>query len=197
MLNNNKETESAEFINLASEKYPGNLLINQFKKYLDNKEKNKIQFNCKNISNIMGEVFYIFANALSSQRDYKLSNFYISLAKFLNPDFLSHDALLAENFFILKKNYEAKKIYKKISKLGSIYKWYAAKKISVIMDEEEKDSINFLSESYNEIEPDVYETFDFANFLRGKEKYEKSIKLYSEILLKINKVLVFVFLKHS
>ena len=135
----------------------------------------------------MGEIFYIFANALSSQRDYNLSNFYISLSKFLNPNFLSYDALLAENFFILKKNDDAKEIYEKISKLGSIYKWYAAKKISVIMDEEDKDSVNFLSESYKEIEPGVYEIFDFANFLRGKEDYEKSIKLYSDLLLKVNK----------
>ena len=188
LLNNNKETESAEFINLASEKYPGNLLINQFKKNLNsNKEKTKIQFNCTNSSDVMGEIFYIFANALSSQRDYNLSNFYISLSKFLNPNFLSYDALLAENFFILQKNHDAKKIYKKISKLGSVYKWYAAKKISVIMDEEDKDSVNFLSESYKEIEPGVYEIFDFANFLRGKEDYEKSIKLYSDLLLKVNK----------
>ena len=187
LLNNNKETESKNFINLASERYPGNLLINQFKKNLNNKEKTKIRFNCTSSSDVMGEIFYIFANALSSQGDYKLSNFYINLAKFLNPNFLSYDALLAENFFILKKNHDAKKIYKKISKLGSVYKWYAAKKISVIMDEEDKDSVNFLSESYKKINPGIYETFDFANFLRGKENYEKSIELYSKLLLTINK----------
>ena len=89
LFNNNKQTESKNFINLASEKYPGNLLINQFKKKLNNKEKTKIQFNCTSSSDIMGEIFYIFANALSSQGDYKLSNFYISLSKFLNPNFLS------------------------------------------------------------------------------------------------------------
>ena len=187
LLNNNREAESNKFINLASEKYPGNLLINQLKKNLNNKEKTKIHFNCTSSSDIMGEIFYIFSNALSAQRDYKLSNFYINLAKFLNPNFLSYDALLAENFFILQKNHDAKKIYKKISKLGSVYKWYAAKKISVIMDEEDKDSVNFLSKSYKEIDPGIYDTFDFANFLRGKEEYEKSIELYSKLLLTINK----------
>ena len=55
------------------------------------------------------------------------------------------------------------------------------------MDEEDKDSVNFLSESYKEINPGIYETFDFANFLRGKEDYEKSIELYSKLLLTINK----------
>ncbi len=187
LLNNNKETESAEFINIASKKYPGNLLINQFKKNLKNKQINKTQFDCQKTTHIVGEVFYIFANALSSQGNYKLSNFYINLSKFLNPNFLSYDTLLAENFFVLKKNNDAKQIYEKISKLGSIYKWYSAKKISVILDEENIDSVNFLSESFKKIEPGLYETFDFANFLRGKEDYEKSIELYSELLLKVNK----------
>ncbi len=187
LLNNKRKEESKNFINLASKKFPGNLLINQFKKNLENKDRNNFEFDCANSSNIMAEIFYIYANALSSQGDYKLSNFYINLSKFLNPKFMSYDALLAENFFILKKNNEAKLFYEKLSKLGSTYKWYAAKKISVILDEENKDSINFLSKSYNEIEPGIYDTFDFANFLRGKEVYEKAINLYTQLLTKIEK----------
>ena len=187
LLNNKRKEESKNFINSASKKFTGNLLINQFKKNLENKDRNNFEFDCANSSNIMAEIFYIYANALSSQGDYKLSNFYINLSKFLNPKFMSYDALLAENFFILKKNNEAKLFYEKLSKLGSTYKWYAAKKISVILDEENKDSINFLSKSYNEIEPGIYDTFDFANFLRGKEVYEKAINLYTQLLTKIEK----------
>ena len=187
LLNNKRKEESKNFINSASKKFPGNLLINQFKKNLENKDRNNFEFDCANSSNIMAEIFYIYANALSSQGDYKLSNFYINLSKFLNPKFMSYDALLAENFFILKKNNEAKLFYERLSKLGSTYKWYAAKKISVILDEENKDSINFLSKSYNEIEPGIYDTFDFANFLRGKEVYEKAINLYTQLLTKIEK----------
>tara|TARA_Y100000816_G_C26079120_1_gene568494 strand:+ start:119 stop:1816 length:1698 start_codon:yes stop_codon:yes gene_type:complete len=187
LLNNKRKEESKNFINSASKKFPGNLLINQFKKNLENKDRNNFEFDCTNSSNIMAEIFYIYANALSSQGDYKLSNFYINLSKFLNPKFMSYDALLAENFFILKKNNQAKLFYEKLSKLGSTYKWYAAKKISVILDEENKDSINFLSKSYNEIEPGIYDTFDFANFLRGKEVYEKAINLYTQLLTKIEK----------
>ena len=187
LLNNKRKEESKNFINSASKKFPGNLLINQFKKNLENKDRNNFEFDCANSSNIMAEIFYIYANALSSQGDYKLSNFYINLSKFLNPKFMSYDALLAENFFILKKNNEAKLFYEKLSKLGSTYKWYAAKKISVILDEENKDSINFLSKLYNEIEPGIYDTFDFANFLRGKEVYEKAINLYTQLLTKIEK----------
>ena len=187
LMNKNQKNEAIKIINSASNQYPGNLLINQFKKSLNNEEKNYIKFNCKNSADIIGEILYVFANALSSQGNYKLSNFYINLSKFLNPNFKSFDTLLAENFLILKKNEDAKNIYKKISLLGSVYKWYSAKKIaSIIDDEKERRSIDFLSKVYNEINPRVYDTFDFANFLRVKEDYKKSIKLYSELLSKIN-----------
>ncbi len=186
LFNKKRKDESIQFINLASKKYPGNLLINQFRKNLNNKKKIEPQFSCRNSSDIMGEILFVFGNALSSQSDYTLSNFYINLAKFLNPNFKSYDTLLAENFFVLKRYDDAGKIYKKISKLGSVYKWYSAKKIAEMMDKEDKDSINFLSTVYKKIEPGVYDTYDFANFLRLKENYKKSIDLYSELLLKID-----------
>jgi tetratricopeptide (TPR) repeat protein len=37
------------------------------------------------------------------------------------------------------------------------------------------------------MESNIYRTFELANFLRNSEKYEKSIELYSSILLKIEK----------
>ena len=115
LANKNKKNEATQFINLASKKYPRILLINQFKNVLNKREDNKNQFNCKNTAHIMGEVFYVLANAFSSQGNYRLSNFYINLSKFLNPSFLSYDTLLAENFYALKMNDDAKKnLYKNI-----------------------------------------------------------------------------------
>ena len=186
LANKNKKNEATQFINLASKKYPRILLINQFKNVLNEREDNKNQFNCKNTAHIMGEVFYVLANAFSSQGNYRLSNFYINLSKFLNPSFLSYDTLLAENFYALKMNDDAKKIYRKISRIGSVYNWYASKQITVIMEEEDaKNSLNFLSNVYRNINPNVYQTYDFANLLRTKEKYKKSIELYSQILLEL------------
>ena len=187
LVNNKKKNEATQFINLASKKYPRILLINQFKNVLNKGEDNKNQFNCKNTAHIMGEVFYVLANAFSSQGDYRLSNFYINLSKFLNPSFLSYDTLLAENFYALKINDDAKKIYRKISRIGSVYNWYASKQITVIMEEEDaKNSLNFLSNVYRNINPNIYQTYDFANLLRTKEKYKKSIELYSQILLELD-----------
>ena len=46
--------------------------------------------------------FSISANALSSQSFYSVSSFYLNLAKYLNPKFISFETLLAENFLELK-----------------------------------------------------------------------------------------------
>ncbi len=189
LANKKKISQAKKVINVASETYPRNLLVNQFKATLNTKEKNKNQFNCKNIEQIIAEVFYVLANALSATSNYHLSNFYINLSKYLNPQFLSYQSLLAENFLILKKNNKAKNIYKRLAKTGSIYQWYSHKQIALILEEEDKSekAINHLLNAYSDMESNIYRTFDLANFLRNSKKYEKSIELYSSILLKIEK----------
>ena len=189
LLNKNKKLEAKEIINFASNKHPQNLLINQLRKTLIENEKNNNKFDCKKKNHIIAELFYVIANALSTQGNYELSNFYINLSKYFNPYFSSYDSLIAENFFILKKYEKSRKIYKKLSNAGSLYHWHADKHIAFILDEQkkEKEAINFLEKSYESIEPNIYQTFDFANFLKDRKEYEKSIELYSSILSKINK----------
>ena len=189
MLSKEKKVQAEKIVSLTSKEFPRNLLINQFGENLKKNKKNKNQFNCKKSQDIVAEIFYAFANALSGQKNYKLSNFYINLAKYLNPDFLSYDALLAENFFMLKKYEESKKIYKNLYNLGSFYQWHSSKEIASILVELDKkaEAINFLSKSYNRINKTIYRTFDLANFLRIQDQYERPIKLYTEILSKINK----------
>ena len=65
--------------------------------------KKKISLTVIKKSDILAEIFYVIANALSTQGNYELSNFYINLSKYLNPDFLSYNSLLAENYAVLKK----------------------------------------------------------------------------------------------
>ena len=189
LSNKNEQLKAEEIINYASNNHPKNLLINQFRKTLVENEKNHNKFDCKKKKHVVAEIFYVIANALSTQGNYELSNFYINLSKYLNPNFSSYDSLMAENFFILKKYERSKKIYKKLSNTGTVYKWYADRQIAFILDDQkkEKEAIGFLTESYKSIEPSVYQTFDLANFLKDREKYEKSIELYSSILSKINK----------
>ena len=187
LANQNKMDYAKEIINTASKTYPGNLLIGQFQKVLSENENNSNLFNCKNPNHILAEILYIVGNFLSSSGDYRLSNFYINLSKYLNPDFSSYDSLLAENFSILGNYDKSKNIYKKLSKSGSVYKWYSSKKIAIILERQgaRDEAVIFLSRIYKNIRKDIYKTFDLANFLREEGGYEKSIALYSKILLKI------------
>ena len=188
LLQKNNISKAKNLLVDAHEKYPGNLLIHQYKKVIINKEKNKNQFNCERPDNILAEIFYIIANALSSTGNYKLSNFYTNLSKFLNPEFSSFNTLLAENFLYLKKYETAQNIYKKLSHVGSVYYWYSNKQISNILNttKNKSESINYFSKIYRSIKPNIYQTYDYANFLRSHEQYDDSINLYTEILSRID-----------
>ena len=96
----NKKAQAVEVINSSLEKFPRNLLINQYK---DDLETSKIsfRFDCKKEKDVAAELIYIAANALSSQSVYPLSNFYLNLSKYLNKDFHAFDTLLAENITTL------------------------------------------------------------------------------------------------
>ena len=166
---------------------PRNLLINQLYTDLKFKEQNYLQnsFNCKNISNIIAELFYITANALSIQNLYSLSNFYINLANYLNQNFFSYNMLLAENFVQIEDYQKAKKIYLLLKKFGENYSWYSSKQIALLSIEksETEEAIKILENGYRNLNsPNVYQTYDFAQFLKNNEKFKQSIKYYSKVL---------------
>ena len=187
MANSGKTNEAKQIVNSALKSYPRNLKLNQFKADL-NENKNISIFNCKNEAHVSAEILYITANALSSQSIYPLSNFYLNLAKFLNEDFHSYDTLLAENFYKIENFKEAKKIYNSLSKKGEAYSWYSAKQLArIYLQEEEKEkAIKIISDTYdNLVNKEIYETFDYAEFLKNNERFKESIKFYSEIISKV------------
>ena len=187
MANSGKTKEAKQIVNSALKSYPRNLKLNQFKADL-NENKNISIFNCKNEAHVSAEILYITANALSSQSIYPLSNFYLNLAKFLNEDFHSYDTLLAENFYKIENFKEAKKIYNSLSKKGEAYSWYSAKQLArIYLQEEEKEkAIKIISDTYdNLVNKEIYETFDYAEFLKNNERFKESIKFYSEIISKV------------
>lgn len=187
MGNSGKTNEAKQIVNSALKSYPRNLKLNQFKADL-NENKNMSIFNCKNEAHVSAEILYITANALSSQSIYTLSNFYLNLAKFLNEDFHSYDTLLAENFYKIENFKEAKKIYNSLSKKGEAYSWYSAKQLArIYLQEEEKEkAIKIISDTYDDlINKEIYETFDYAEFLKNNERFKESIKFYSEIISKV------------
>ena len=168
---------------------PTNLILNQLQTNLNQKNNNN-QFDCKKINHVISEILYIVANGLSSQKNYTASNFYLNLATYLNPNFLSLEILYAENFEALEKYPKSIKTYEKIKKIGSTYNWYAAKRVVSILKKQEKkeEAINYLKDTYLKIKnPKIYEIFDYATFLKNNELYQDSIKYYSELITLIDK----------
>ena len=170
-------------------KYPRNLLINQYNLDLKNSHNN-FEFDCKEKQHVVAELLYITANALSSQSIYPLSNFYLNLSKYLNKRFYAYDTLMAENFYKINDFTNSKKIYAKLSKIGDAFKWYSNKQIARILIKEQKkdEALKLLKDTYNELPlKGIYETFDYAEFLKNNEVFEDSIKYYSNILKIISK----------
>ena len=186
--NKGKNEKAQSVVNSSLEKFPRNLLLNQYKIDLE-RENFKSNFNCKKRNHIISELLYINANALSSQSMFQLSNFYLNLSKYLNKDFHSYDTLLAENSVRIDDFKNAKKIYEKLKNHGAAYKWYANKQISRILIQENKKeiSLKLLNKSYSELpNKSVHDTFDYAEFLKNNDEFVSSIKFYTNILDKIN-----------
>ena len=173
-------------LNKSLEKSPRNVLLNKIKNDLNYNYKDYSSgFNCKNINNLISELFYITANALSTQSIFSISNYYLNLAKYLNTPFSHYEILLAENYQSVSNYKMAKKIYKKISKLGEAYNWHASKQLAFIYLEEKKDkeAKKILKKTFSSLRnPDLYQIYDYANFLKNNEMFEESIKYYSKVL---------------
>ena len=178
-----------EVIDLALESYPRNLMLKQFQ--IDLKEnKNFMIFNCNDLKHVVAEILYITANALSSQSIYPLSNFYLNLAKYLNEDFHSYDTLLAENFYKINNFKKAEKVYNKLNDRGEAFNWYSSKQLAKILIQNKKkdEAIKLLKESYSDLlNKNIYDTFDYAEFLKNNEKFEQSIPLYTKIINQVSK----------
>ena len=201
LLSQGKRDEVAKIIDYALKSNPRNLLINQLKK--DFNKENYLKFNnkfdCTNLSHNVAEIFYVISNILSSQSLYSLSNFYLNLAKYLNPEFVSFETLYAENFYKLGNLKKSKKIYEKIKKKGLAYNWFATKNIATILSKEKKnkEALNYLTKNFMKIKnPNIHEIYDYAEFLKNNDQFEESIIYFSKVL-KLVKPSNYLFSKAS
>ena len=185
------KNKTLKILNETSNLYPRNLLINQFKKSIS---ENTIdlrlnEFNCKNISHIIAELFYITSNVLASEGVYNASNFFLSLSMFLNPNFTSYKTLYAENFYMNKKFEKALDIYQEIKNMAKfIIGMHLNRFSNILIKQDKKQSIKYLTKVFLTIEnPNVYELFDYAEFLKNNDEFKESISNYTKILKKIDK----------
>ena len=189
LINLGKTDKAKQLIESSLSLHPRNLLLNQYKFELQNKFIED-SFNCQNQLHVIAEILYVAANALSSQSIHTFSNFYINLAKYLNDDFYSFNALLAENFYKTENFKQAKKIYKDMEKRSPVYMWFAAKQNTKILIKEgkKKQALKNLTNNYKKLkEKNIYEIYEYADFLKNNDQLESSIKYYTEVIEKIKK----------
>jgi tetratricopeptide (TPR) repeat protein len=187
LVSKNRHNEALKVLKKNNDVFNTNLLLDQTKSWLKKGKTNKVKdiFNCRNPNHLISEFFYLIANLHSGDENYALSNFYLNLSLYLNPDFIFNNALLAENYFYLKDYQNSKKIYLKFDSKNQIYSWHAKKRLVwiKIKIENDKSAINFLNKSFKKLKnPTVKNYYDLANLFKDFEKYEDSIKYYTKVL---------------
>ena len=85
LISKKKENTVKEVIKSSLNRYPNNLTLNQLKSDLEKGKVFNNKFDCKNPADVIAEIFYLTSNVLATQNNYMISNFYLSLAKYLNP----------------------------------------------------------------------------------------------------------------
>ncbi len=188
LLSKNKSEEAKQVIISARKKHNSNILLQETEFFLENNKAISF-FNCKDPKDSIAEFFYVLANLFSSEQEYQLSNFYIKISQLLNKNFLTNNALLAENFYYQKKYKLSNNIYKSLKSIGPTYSWYATKSISkILLKEKGKEySISYLEKEFELIkDPSFMHYYELANFYKDNMYYEDSIKYYSLALNKIN-----------
>jgi len=120
-----------------------------------------------------------------------MSNFYLNISNYLNPKFKFNLSLASENYYLMKKDLELKKVLKNFDDQDGIYYWYKIKKEFEILKEDEgqEKSLAYLNSKIKNLKnksPKIY--FDLGNIYKGFKQYNKSIENYNFALEGITKV---------
>ncbi len=188
----NKDFETAINISKTIDPISSSLLILQLKNWITNSKYQNITslFSCKDKRHLLAEFFYLISNIYSADEDYKKSNFYLNISYFLNPNFYFNLSLLAENYFINENYLSSKKVLEIFSEKDKVYFWFKVKKNTQIIKQQKKnkEALNYLERNFQKInKPSTKIIFDMANFYKSFKQYDKAIKLYSELLNKVDK----------
>lgn len=186
-LEKNNKDKINDIINQNLEISSENLLFKQL--FLDFRENKfyKIEkfYKRKNINHGLAELFYLFANFYQNYEQVQISNFYLNLSEYLNPNFLSNKILKVENLIILNNLKQSEEEMQIIEKLGKEFNWYAnltrLKFLPNINTEKQINLLENLLKNNEFFESEKY--FELANLVRANKNYIKSIELYEKSIL--------------
>ncbi len=191
LISKNRENEAKKILKNKTNTFDHNLLLEQSRLFLNEGKGNtlKAMFNCANPNHLIAEFFYLIANYYSSDAEHKISNFYLNLSLYLNPNFIFNNLLLGENYFLLKNFDDSKKSYSTFDFKHPVYGWYAKKRLTLIKSklEDNEAALSFLYKSFKKLKnPNAKHYYDLANYYKDFEKYEEAIKYYNKVLSKIS-----------
>ena len=183
-LEKNNKNKISEIINQNLDIRSENLLFKQlFLDVVENKfHKIDRFYKRKNINHGLAELFYLFANFYQNYQQLQISNFYLNLSEYLNPNFLSNKILKIENLVLLKNFEELEKEIQVIEQLGNEFYWYANfTRLRFLRNSNSDKQINLLENFLTKNDSFASEKyFELANFLKNNKNYIKSIALYEK-----------------
>ena len=183
-LEKNNKNKISEIINQNLDIRSENLLFKQlFLDVVENKfHKIDRFYKRKNINHGLAELFYLFANFYQNYQQVQISNFYLNLSEYLNPNFLSNKILKIENLVLLKNFEELEKEIQVIEQLGNEFYWYANfTRLRFLTNSNSDKQINLLENFLTKNDSFASEKyFELANFLKSNKNYIKSITLYKK-----------------
>ena len=183
-LEKNNKNKISEIINQNLDIRSENLLFKQlFFDVVENKfHKIDRFYKRKNINHGLAELFYLFANFYQNYQQVQISNFYLNLSEYLNPNFLSNKILKIENLVLLKNFEELEKEIQIIEQLGNEFYWYANfTRLRFLTNSNSDKQINLLENFLTKNDSFASEKyFELANFLKNNKNYIKSVALYEK-----------------
>ena len=183
-LEKNNKDKISGIINQNLDIRSENLLFKQlFLDVVENKfHKIDRFYKRKNINHGLAELFYLFANFYQNYQQVQISNFYLNLSEYLNPNFLSNKILKIENLVLLKNFEELEKEIQVIEQLGNEFYWYANfTRLRFLTNSNSDKQINLLENFLTKNDSFASEKyFELANFLKNNKNYIKSIALYEK-----------------
>ena len=185
-----KKFENLKNISSTIDPLNSNLLIMQSKQWIEYNELSKFNnfFSCENPNDILAEFFFVISNLYSTQKEFKKSNFYLKISKYLNEKFYFNSSLLAENYFLTGNYSKSLDALKDLDRDEEVYKWYKIKKTAQIISLEKsgEDSIKYIEKNLKKFSnPSSKIAFDTANIYKNFGYYEKSIAYFDICLGKV------------